>query len=243
MNIRRVIATATLVVAAQVGAAAHAYTLGQLVGAAKAPATAAFSSVAVQVENAPQTAKWTSVVRQTKNSGSLRGCLDNASRCSGYGVEWRAMMQLARGLDRRAQVDLVNAFFNRFTYRTDAQEYGVSDHWATPVEFMARGAGDCEDYAIAKFFSLKLMGFGDQDLRVVAVFDRVARIGHAVLTAEVEGTRYVLDNRSNRLSPETSYDFQPILSMNEAGVWRNVQQQRARSVKTLTNVSSALNFR
>jgi predicted transglutaminase-like cysteine proteinase len=244
MNIRRVIATAGIVIVAQVGVAAHAYTLGQLVAATKAPASSAFSSAVVRPHGVPQSSKWNAVLRQTEKSASLRHCLANANRCSeGYQTGWRAMMQLARSLDQRARVELVNEFFNRFSYRSDAEQYGVSDHWATPVEFMARGAGDCEDYAIAKYFSLKLLGFSDQDMRVVAGFDRVARIGHAVLTVDLDGTRYVLDNRSNELFPESRYDFQPILSMNEAGVWCDMRQPRARAARTLTNLSAGLNFR
>jgi predicted transglutaminase-like cysteine proteinase len=154
------------------------------------------------------------------------------------------MMQSAKGRSRTDQVQLVNSFFNRLTYRTDAQEYGQAEHWATPAEFMSRGAGDCEDYAAAKFFSLRLLGVADQDLRVVALNDRIARIGHAVATVNVGGTRYVLDNRTDQLFPDTRYShYQPVVSMNETGEWRNVQAQQPKAAKQLRDISSALTFR
>lgn len=245
MKLRALVVAIGMTAAAVQGSQpAQAYTLGQLVTATKAPTNAAFASVAVRAENAPQIEQWRRVVRATEGSRSLEDCLNSGRGCpGGYGASWRGMMLSARGMDHGAQADTVNRFFNRLAYRTDAQEYGQSDHWATPVEFLTRGAGDCEDFAIAKFFSLKALGFADDDLRVVAVFDRVERIGHAVLTVSIGGSRFVLDNRSDVVFPETRFrDYRPVLSMNEAGTWRNLQRSQAQA-RTLASVSSALNFR
>lgn len=247
MNIRKILLAAAFALSAS---NAGAYTLSQLVSATNAPATAVFASVAVPAENAPQATQWTRVVQDTEASHDLQACLASPARCPGQlGGQWRAMMQAARGADRRAQLDAVNRFFNRFAYRTDAQLYGTSDHWATPTEFMTRGAGDCEDYAIAKFFSLKLLGFADAELRVVAVFDRIERIGHAVLSASVDGTRYILDNRSAQVFAEARFtQYQPVLAMNETATWRTIQQHTAAAAPAtipnkLGDIATALNFR
>lgn len=239
MKFRRLFAALGFAAAVAQVAPAQAVTFGQLVSTTKAPATSVFSSVEVRVDNAPQFSAWQNIVRGAKSS--LQACLANPGSCpGGFGQSWRAMMHSAQGRGRTEQVQLVNSFFNRLTYRTDAQEYGRPEHWATPVEFMSRGAGDCEDYATAKFFSLKLLGVADQDLRVVAVNDQIQRIGHAVLTVSINGTRHVLDNRTDQVFPESRYTFyQPLVSMNEAGPWRNLQQQ----AKQMRNVSSALTFR
>ena len=239
MKFRRLFAALGFAAAAVQVVPVHAYTLSQLVGAAQAPATGVFASVEIQVDNAAQFGAWRNVVRD--GNQSLQGCLANVGRCpGGHGTAWRAMMQSAQSRGRTEQVQLVNSFFNRLRYRTDAQEYGRAEHWATPTEFMSRGAGDCEDYAAAKFLSLKLLGFADQDLRVVALNDRIERIGHAVLTVRMGGTRYVLDNRTDQVFPENRYKhYQPLVSMNEAGQWRNLQQQ----AKQLRDISSALTFR
>ena len=69
---------------------------------------------------------------------------------------------------------------NKAKYITDKNNWGRKDYWETPGEFMAN-FGDREDYAIIKFLSLKLLGFKDEDLRVVAVKDLNLKIGHAVL--------------------------------------------------------------
>lgn len=241
MRFRRFFAALGFTAALAQVAPAQAVTFGQLVGATTAPVTGVFSSVEVRIGNMPQFSAWQNVVRAAEGSRALQACMANPGQCPGeYGQAWRAMMQSAQGRSRADQAQLVNSFFNRLTYRTDGQEYGQAEHWATPVEFLSRGAGDCEDYATAKFFSLRLLGFDDRDLRVVALNDRIERIGHAVLTVSMGGTRYVLDNRTDRIFAESYYrHYEPLVSMNESGQWRNLQRQ----AKQLRDISSALTFR
>jgi predicted transglutaminase-like cysteine proteinase len=71
----------------------------------------------------------------------------------------RAAIQTANGKAELALLQKVNDFFNKIPYLTDQEHWGVPDYWATPAEMVASWGGDCEDYAIAKYMSLKELGF------------------------------------------------------------------------------------
>ena len=86
----------------------------------------------------------------------------------------------------------INKFFNTLAYGQDIFVWGQSDYWATMYEFLAKGAGDCEDYSIAKFETLKDFGF-DAWLAIIQRIDMRAE-SHAVCFVRHEGIIYVLDN-------------------------------------------------
>ena len=133
--------------------------------------------------------------------------------------EWNAFLAGLQGRDRRSQVEEVNAYMNRQRYLTDLRNYGVSDYWATPGQFFSRD-GDCEDYAIAKFLSLRALGFGNDMLRVVVLQDLNLRVGHAILVVFLDGESLVLDNQVRRVvRAETIRHYQPIYSINEEYWW------------------------
>jgi predicted transglutaminase-like cysteine proteinase len=114
-----------------------------------------------------------------------------------------------------AQVVRVNRVLNRVDYVDDADNYGIEDYWATPGEFLARG-GDCEDYAVAKFLALRALGFDDERLQVVVVWDEELDIGHAVLVVDVEGRELVLDNRRSWPRPSRVIDnYRPFYAVSE----------------------------
>ncbi|MBV9523224.1 MAG: transglutaminase-like cysteine peptidase, partial [Alphaproteobacteria bacterium] len=96
-------------------------------------------------------------------------------RCSV--ADWLAFLTTERGKDRRTQLAEVNNFANLHPYVFDKTNY-----WETPREFVQRD-GDCKDYAIAKYFSLRYLGWREDDLRVVVVEDLNLRAAHAVLAA------------------------------------------------------------
>ena len=82
------------------------------------------------------------------------------------------------------QIRAVNLFLNDWQYKSDIQNYGRRDYWATPLEFLRR-SGDCEDYAIAKYVSLRQIGFAPEQLRLV-VRDVVRELAHAVLAVYLD---------------------------------------------------------
>lgn len=120
---------------------------------------------------------------------------------------------------RLRQLRQVNGRINDVRYRTDDRNYGTEDYWATPDQFFARG-GDCEDYAIAKYFALRELGFAADDLRIAVVRDQRAREVHAVLIAFIGTEAYVLDNKSRDVRASRSIGhYQPYYTINENGWW------------------------
>lgn len=92
------------------------------------------------------------------------------------------------------QIKAVNRAVNALPYVADSTNWGQADYWATPEEMLARG-GDCEDFATAKYFALRRLGFAETDLRMAVVWDVVDREQHAVLLVRTGERVLVLDNK------------------------------------------------
>ena len=104
-------------------------------------------------------------------------------------------------------------------YIQDVANWGESDRWAAPAEFFARG-GDCEDYAIAKYFALRELGVPSERLRIVVLHDRQRGRTHAVLAVTWEHRTLVLDNLRDRIVPWRELPhYLPIYSLNERSAW------------------------
>ena len=116
----------------------------------------------------------------------------------------------------------VNRFFNRLDFVSDIDHWKISDYWATPIEFIATGAGDCEDYAIAKYFSLIELGIPESKLRLMYVTALRLKQPHMVLAYYDTPTSVplVLDNINKRILPASKRrDLAPIYSFNGNGLW------------------------
>ena len=132
---------------------------------------------------------------------------------------WQAMIHGQKGKGQIAQLKSVNRFINQWRYRSDSYNYKTSDYWASPAEFFSR-SGDCEDYAIAKYVTLRQMGFEAEQLRLVVVKDLVRDLAHAILAAYVDGNIFILDNVNNdvRLQADVA-EYAPYYSVNEYARW------------------------
>jgi predicted transglutaminase-like cysteine proteinase len=127
-----------------------------------------------------------------------------------------------------AQISAINGFFNqRIRYAEDIDVWGQIDFWASPLESLEKGAGDCEDYAIAKYFTLTALGMPHRKLRLVYVRATLAGavVPHMVLayytTAEAEPL--VLDNLNPEVKPASQRpDLSPVFSFNAEGIWEGV---------------------
>lgn len=142
--------------------------------------------------------------------------------------QWIGFLKKLEPFDTFTQVRYVNAKMNQAQYVTDDVNWGKQDFWATPFEFMAR-FGDCEDYAIVKYLSLKHLNFKEQDLRVVAVKDLNLRVGHAVLIVfhkhptTGEDVAWVLDNQIQDVADSRRIrHYQPVFSINKNFWWRHL---------------------
>ena len=135
--------------------------------------------------------------------------------------KWMKFLDGLKGKNPVAQIEAVNKQMNRAKYITDNTNWGKKDYWASPGEFMAR-FGDCEDYAIAKYLSLRILGFKEKLLRVVAVKDMNLNVGHAVLVVFLGGKSYLLDNQIKQVvETKRVRHYQPVFSINKNFWWRH----------------------
>lgn len=119
----------------------------------------------------------------------------------------------------------VNDLINRQTYITDNRNWGKSDYWATPVEFLTRG-GDCEDFAIAKYTALRALGVPEERLRVAIVHDEIKDIPHAVLIVYTEKGAVMLDNQMDTpVKTSETNRYRPIFSINRTAWWLHTKPQ------------------
>ena len=197
------------------------------IGVMTGPATAAqakpsfFNSKEVRSTNLKPFKKWTSALgRYSKQSALVKktGCKAKEFTTCHY-VQWRKFLGTLVGKDKITQITAVNTYMNKAKYITDKNNWGKKDYWATPGEFMGR-FGDCEDYAIAKFMSLILLGMDPKSLRVVAVKDLNLKVGHAILAVIVAGKVLILDNQiSQVVDAKTIRHYKPVFSINQKTWW------------------------
>ncbi|RMF97947.1 MAG: hypothetical protein D6727_04305 [Gammaproteobacteria bacterium] len=133
--------------------------------------------------------------------------------------EWQAFLRGLRGQPRQAQLEAVNRYANERDYVLDITNYGLEDYWAIPRQFLYNG-GDCEDYAIIKFFSLRWLGFPMDELRIVVLQDTNLRVPHAVLAIGRAGDALILDNQLPQvLSHRAIVHYAPVYSINAQHWW------------------------
>jgi predicted transglutaminase-like cysteine proteinase len=123
----------------------------------------------------------------------------------------------------------VNEFFNRrIRFADDREVWGQGDYWATPMETLAKGQGDCEDFTIGKYFTLLAAGIPDEQLRLVYVKARIGGSGSSIQQAHMVLAYYsapdaeplVLDNLITEIRPASRRpDLTPVFSFNSQGIW------------------------
>jgi predicted transglutaminase-like cysteine proteinase len=162
----------------------------------------------------------------------LDACLTDAAACDGpRRTAWRELVLALRAAARPAQLDAVNRFVNGVPYARDRERYGVRDFWAGPWGFLA-GAGDCEDYAIAKYATLARLGVPVRDMRILVVEDVRRGLAHAVLAVRTAAGVRLLDNQSDRLI-DAALDrrYAPYYAVNEHERWLYRLPERAAAAR------------
>lgn len=133
--------------------------------------------------------------------------------------EWISFLESIRNKPRLQQIREVNRYANEKSYVLDFTNYGVEDYWAIVKEFL-RNDGDCEDYAITKFFSLRWLGFDPEELRIVVLQDTNLRAAHAVLAVFHDHDVLILDNQSRQVNSHRQIvHYAPLFSVNEKRWW------------------------
>ena len=129
--------------------------------------------------------------------------------------EWDALMN-SQALSEIDKLQAVNTFFNRIEYRRDQDQWGKADYWASPEEFLTVGAGDCEDFAIAKYITLKKMGVSAETLFLTYV---ITTEPHMVLLYQSQAESLVLDNVVQDIQP--AHNLNIVYQFNDSGIWMN----------------------
>ena len=143
--------------------------------------------------------------------------------------EYRQQLPKWQALGERERLERVNEFFNRtLRFDSDNSLWRQSDYWATPGESLGLGAGDCEDFTIAKYFALKTLGIPVSKLRMTYVRVRIGGPSSNITQAHMVLTYYdtpaaeplVLDNLLGEIRPASRRaDLVPVFSFNSEGVW------------------------
>jgi len=146
--------------------------------------------------------------------------------------DWSQMLNAASSLDEDKRLGLVNDFINRrIGFEDDRLVWQQSDYWATPLETIGQGRGDCEDFAIIKYVSLRLAGVAERKLRLVYVKASLQRPGGVIEQAHMVLAYYatpnaeplVLDNLEAAIRPASERgDLQPVFSFNSDGIFAGV---------------------
>jgi len=137
--------------------------------------------------------------------------------------QWQKLMQTAKLLPEQQKLKLVNDFFNQhIEFVDDIWLWGVKDYWATPMELLFQGQGDCEDYSIAKYFTLIELGVDDKKMRITYVKAIELNQAHMVLTyfSTPRAIPVVLDNLIPAIKKASKRkDLLPVYSFNGSGLW------------------------
>ncbi|MGD8110963.1 transglutaminase-like cysteine peptidase [Vibrio sp. TRT 21S02] len=169
------------------------------------------------------TASTTSMALNTREQQWVNAVRATYGDRAGRRVEtWRREMSQYKNLGERDKLTKVNNFFNQLNFVNDIRLWGKNDYWATPLEFLGSNAGDCEDFTIAKYFSLLELGVSDKKLRLVYVKAIELNQFHMVLAyySKPSAEPIILDNINPVIKPaSTRRDLLPIYSFNGKNLW------------------------
>ena len=169
-------------------------------------------------------AKWQSVQRRLDDElVQLALCEGDRDRCaSPAALQFLAIVDIAKARDGRARLGEINRAINlAIRPMGDLEQYGAVDVWSSPLATLSRGAGDCEDYAIAKFIALQRAGISPDDLRIVIMRDTVRGEDHAVAAARLGGQWLTLDNRRMAMIEDAQVrNYRPSFVLDRDGVKR-----------------------
>jgi len=145
---------------------------------------------------------------------------------------WQELMQENKGDSDWDKLNQVNKFFNKIDWISDQEHWKQRDYWATPVELLATNGGDCEDYSIAKYFTLKELGMPMEKLRITYVIATDINQAHMVLAyyETPEAEPLILDNLKDRVLPASARpDLLPVYGFNGDGLW--MARERSKELK------------
>lgn len=178
-----------------------------------------FGGVALPIGSTPYDARWRSVL--TRMDAEVPRYRAGAAGHSAAAEAWLRGLDTLRGRPALEQLIGANRLVNENVYLAES-----ADAWKSPLEFFAN-RGDCEDYVIAKWASLKKLGFDESSLRLLIVTDTVTRQPHAVLAVDLPDGTYILDNQNREVKrheelkyPSTGeWHYQPVFALSRTKQW------------------------
>ena len=176
--------------------------------------------------------KWLGVQRRLDDEmvqlalceGDREGCVSPAA------LQFLAIVDTAKAREGRARLGEINRAINlAIRPMSDLAQYGQIDVWTSPLATLAQGAGDCEDYAIAKFVALRRAGVAADDLRIVIMRDTIRGEDHAVAAARLDGHWLTLDNRRMAMVEDADVrNYRPTFVIDQHGVMHICRRAAAR---------------
>jgi predicted transglutaminase-like cysteine proteinase len=168
--------------------------------------------------------KWRDLERKLADERvQLALCDGDRERCvSPAALRFLAIVDDARAREGRARLGEINRAINlAIRPMSDQDQYGEIDVWSSPLVTFTHGAGDCEDYAIAKFVALRQAGIAPDDLRIVIMRDTVRGEDHAVAAARLDGHWLTLDNRRMAMVEDAEIrNYRPLFAIDQNGVMK-----------------------
>ena len=168
--------------------------------------------------------KWLGVQRRLDDEmvqlalceGDRDGCVSPAA------LKFLDIVEAASLRDGRARLGEINRAINLAVRPvSDLAQHGEIDAWTSPLATFARGSGDCEDYAIAKFVALRMAGIAPDDIRIVIMHDTIHGEDHAVAAARLDGRWLMLDNRRMAMVADSDVrNYRPTFVIDQHGVMR-----------------------
>jgi predicted transglutaminase-like cysteine proteinase len=181
-----------------------------------------FGLFASRIFAGPLREKWRNVERKLDDErvqialcdGDRDGCVSPAA------LRFLAIIDRARAREGRARLGEVNRAINlAIRPMSDQAQYGEPDVWTSPLVTFSHGAGDCEDYAIAKFVALRQAGISPDDLRIVIIRDTIRGEDHAVAAARLDGHWLALDNRRMAMVEDDNLrNYRPLFVIDQHGL-------------------------
>jgi len=223
-------------------------------GAAETPAPAPaepFGLSTSALTDGPLRAKWLAVERAiAAEADVIAGCASDPGHCTSQpALRFRDIVTVAAAREGLARLGEINRAINlAIRPVSDQAQYGVEDHWSSPLATLAAGAGDCEDYAIAKLVALRAAGVAAEDLRLVIIRENATGDDHAVVAARSGGHWRMLDNRTFLMIEDNGFGkYRPLFAIDAEGAKRFEQpmiaiaarQPRPAAIETHDAVANA----
>ncbi|WP_051213851.1 transglutaminase-like cysteine peptidase [Maritalea myrionectae] len=176
------------------------------------------NSIAVLAPNLPSTKSWQTVSSSDFSALYSDTCNFSSAACqTPFAQKMQKLLPSLKHASSFQTLSQINRAVNDvITYREDSKAFGKSDYWANPIELAQRGAGDCEDFAIAKYWALRTLGYQESQLQLIVLKDTRRNLYHAVLAVHEGGRTFILDNLSNNIAEQSAFpNYKPIFSFVE----------------------------